>query len=73
MRYTEISFPAFGITMNPNASFTIGPFTIHIYGLLIAAGLLLAVLPAFHQLSPPYTEGTIPAKIPANSYLGAAM
>ena len=49
MKYTEISFPAFGITMNPGASFTIGPFTIHIYGLLIAAGLLLAVLYAYSR------------------------
>jgi phosphatidylglycerol:prolipoprotein diacylglycerol transferase len=49
MKYTEISFPAFGLTMNPGASFTIGPFTIHIYGLLIAAGLLLAVLYAYSR------------------------
>lgn len=42
--YTEISFPSLGITMNPPSSFTIGPLTIHLYGVIIAAGLMLAVL-----------------------------
>lgn len=42
--YTEISFPSLGITMNPPSSFTIGPLTIHLYGIIIAAGLMLAVL-----------------------------
>ena len=42
--YTEISFPSLGITMNPPGSFTIGPLTIHLYGVIIAAGLMLAVL-----------------------------
>ena len=42
--YTDISFPSLGITMNPPGSFTIGPLTIHLYGVIIAAGLMLAVL-----------------------------
>lgn len=42
--FTEISFPAIGLTMNPSQSFNIGPLQIHWYGLLIAVGLLLAVL-----------------------------
>lgn len=42
--YTEISFPSLDITMNPPSSFTIGPLTIHLYGIIIAAGLMLAVL-----------------------------
>ena len=42
--YSEISFPSFGITVNPPTSFTIGPLTIHYYGLIIACGLVLAVL-----------------------------
>ena len=42
--YTEISFPSLGLTMNPPRTFSIGPLTIHFYGVIIAAGLLLAVL-----------------------------
>ncbi len=42
--YTEISFPTFGITLNPPRSFSLGPLTIHFYGLIIAVGLILAVL-----------------------------
>jgi len=42
--YTEISFPTFGITVNPPRSFSLGPLTIHFYGLIIAVGLILAVL-----------------------------
>ena len=42
--YTEISFPTFGITVNPPRSFTLGPLNIYFYGLIIAVGLMLAVL-----------------------------
>ena len=42
--FTEISFPALGLTMNPSQSFNIGSLQIHWYGVLIAVGLLLAVL-----------------------------
>ena len=41
---TEISFPALGWTLNPSRGFSIGPLQIHWYGLLIAVGLLLAVI-----------------------------
>ncbi len=42
--YTEISFPGLGITVDPASSFSIGPLTVHYYGLIIAIGLVLAVL-----------------------------
>lgn len=42
--FTEISFPALGLTMNPSQSFNIGSLQIHWYGVLIALGLLLAVI-----------------------------
>ena len=44
MNYTTISFPALGIEIDPIRNFTIGTFSIHLYGILIATGLLLAVL-----------------------------
>ena len=42
--YTSISFPSFGIEVNPPRTLSIGPFTAHYYGLIIAVGLILAVL-----------------------------
>ena len=42
--YTNISFPSFGIDINPPRSFSLGPLTIHFYGLIIALGLILAVV-----------------------------
>ncbi|MGM9601820.1 MAG: prolipoprotein diacylglyceryl transferase [Faecousia sp.] len=42
--YGGISFPGFGITVNPARTFEIFGFTVHYYGLIIAMGLLLAVL-----------------------------
>ena len=42
--YTEISFPALGITVNPPKYLEIGPLTVYYYGLIIAVGLILAVL-----------------------------
>ena len=44
MRYTEISFPALDLVMNPGRSISIGPLTVHYYGAIIAFGLILAVL-----------------------------
>lgn len=41
--YSEISFPGLGLTMNPPSTFSIGPLTIHLYGAIIALGLILAV------------------------------
>ncbi len=42
--YTEISFPALGIALDPPKYLQIGPLTIYYYGLIIAVGLMLAVL-----------------------------
>ena len=42
--YTTISFPELGISINPIRSIQIGTFSIHIYGLLIGLGLILAVI-----------------------------
>ena len=44
MMYTEISFPAIGLTVDPGRFVEIGPVKIHFYGLIIAIGLVLAVL-----------------------------
>ena len=42
--YSAISFPSFGIEINPGRVLTLGPLTIHFYGLVIAVGLMLAVV-----------------------------
>ena len=42
--YSEISFPWLNIQINPPRSLEIGPLSIHLYGLIIAVGLLLAVI-----------------------------
>ena len=42
--YSVISFPSLGLEMDPSRTLSIGPLTIHYYGLIIAAGLLLAVI-----------------------------
>ena len=42
--YSEISFPALGISINPPRNITVGPLSIHFYGVLIAMGLVLAVV-----------------------------
>ena len=49
MRYTEISFPAIGLTLNPERFIEIGPMKIHFYGLIIALGLILAVMYALRR------------------------
>ena len=36
--YSAISFPSFGIEVDPGRSFSLGPLTIHYYGLVIAIG-----------------------------------
>lgn len=43
-KFTEISFPGLGIQLDPAKSFSLGSLTIHYYGVLIALGLVLAVL-----------------------------
>ncbi len=41
-RYTTISFPSLGIEIDPIREFSLGPLSIHMYGLIIASGLILA-------------------------------
>ncbi len=47
--YTTISFPGLGIEWNPDKTITLGSVSIHIYGMLIALGLLLAVIYAWKR------------------------
>lgn len=42
--YSVISFPALRIELNPPRGFSIGPLYIHFYGVIIACGLILAVV-----------------------------
>lgn len=42
--YTTISFPSFGIQVDPPRTASLGAFSFHYYGLIIAIGLILAVL-----------------------------
>ncbi|MBO5867655.1 MAG: prolipoprotein diacylglyceryl transferase [Oscillospiraceae bacterium] len=42
--YSKISFPFFGIEINPPKGFTLGPLDIRFYGVIIALGLILAVV-----------------------------
>jgi phosphatidylglycerol:prolipoprotein diacylglycerol transferase len=42
--YANISFPLLGIEVNPPRVLSLGPLTIHYYGLIIAVGLMLAVV-----------------------------
>ena len=43
-KFTTISFPGLGIEIDPARSFAVGPLTVHFYGLIIACGLIAAVL-----------------------------
>ena len=42
--YSVISFPSLGIELNPARGFDIGPLSVRYYGIVIALGLLLAVI-----------------------------
>ena len=42
-RFTTITFPGLGLSMDPIREFSIGPMHIHMYGLVIALGLMAAV------------------------------
>ena len=42
--YTSIVFPGLGLELNPGRMLQIGPLQIHYYGIVIAIGLMLAVL-----------------------------
>ena len=44
-----IDFPGLGLTLNPPAGFSIGSFEIRFYGLVIALGLILAVVYALKR------------------------
>ena len=44
MSYTTISFPGLGLELNPGRYIEIGSFTIYYYGIIIAIGLMLAVI-----------------------------
>ena len=44
MSYTTISFPGLGLEMNPPSYISVGPLTIHFYGIIIATGLILAAV-----------------------------
>ena len=46
---TAISFPGLGITVDPPSSFSLGPLNIHFYGVIIACGLMLAVIYAMRR------------------------
>ena len=41
---SSIAFPGLGIEINPPMGFSVGSFTVMFYGIIIAAGLLLAVI-----------------------------
>ena len=43
-RYTNISFPSLGIDIDPIREIAIGPLSVHLYGVMIALGLTLAVI-----------------------------
>ena len=42
--YSMIAFPSLGIEINPPRTFSLGPMTVYFYGLIIAVGLMLAVM-----------------------------
>ena len=48
-KYTTISFPALGLEWDPIRVLNIGPLSIHLYGAIIATGLMLAVLYAWRR------------------------
>ena len=41
LNYSAISFPFLGIEVNPGRTFSIGPLTVHYYGMIIAIGLIV--------------------------------
>ena len=44
MTYTEITFPELGLKFNPSLGFSIGSLQIRWYGVIIAFGMMLAVI-----------------------------
>lgn len=49
MKYTTISFPGLGIEWNPDRALTIGPLTFNFYGMIIAFGMVLAMIYAWKR------------------------
>ncbi|MBR4109334.1 MAG: prolipoprotein diacylglyceryl transferase [Oscillospiraceae bacterium] len=49
MKYSTISFPGLGIQWNPGRGIQIGSFTIYYYALIIALGVMLAVMYALKR------------------------
>ena len=47
--YDAISFPSFGIEVDPPRALTLGPLNLYFYGAVIAFGLILAVLYALRR------------------------
>lgn len=47
--YSTISFPLLGIEVDPIRTISLGPLTIHLYGAVIALGLLLAGIYCSHR------------------------
>ena len=47
--YSSISFPFLGLEINPPRSISLGPLNIHLYGVVIALGLILAVVYVCHR------------------------
>ena len=48
-RYTTITFPGLGLEMDPIREIAIGPLSVHLYGLIIGLGLILAVIYAMRR------------------------
>ena len=48
-RYTNISFPSLGIDIDPIREFSLGPLSVHMYGIVIVFGLMLAVVYAMRR------------------------
>ena len=44
MKYATIYFPTFGLEMNPGYKLDVGPFSFYYYGIIIALGIILAVI-----------------------------
>lgn len=47
--FSTISFPSLGIEIDPPRGFSVGPLTFNLYGIVIACGLLLAVLYGYRR------------------------
>ena len=47
--YSTISFPFLGLELNPGRSLEIGSLSIYFYGIVIAIGMILAVVYACHR------------------------